>query len=235
MQKILYGMTLVLISSWGMPTLAQKNLSADEFEKKLSVVPNAQVLDVRTPEEYAEGHLKNARNLNVQGENFEKDIAALDKTKPVLVYCLSGGRSSQAMNILLKQGFKEVYNMEGGYMKWSLNGKPTEGAAAPKADEMSSHQLEELIKSNSLVLIDYNAKWCGPCKKLLPIVEKVKAEYASRLTVVAIDVDKNKILTKQKGVGALPALVLYKNGRVVWQQVGMTDEATIKKEIRKHI
>ncbi len=227
-------MTFLLAIACGQLAWAQKNLSADAFDKKLQATPDAQVLDVRTPEEFSEGRLTNANNIDIQNAQFEQNLQKLDKNKPVFVYCLSGGRSSNASDMLAKQGFKEVYNMEGGYMKWSLGGKPTEGVAPAKADEISGVQFDKALKDNPLVLVDYNAKWCGPCKKLLPIVEKLKTEYASSLTVMTIDVDKNKGLVKQKGVDALPALVLYKNGQPVWQKTGLTDEATIKSQIEKN-
>ncbi len=235
MQKSRSGIVVAMALCWSATTWAQKNLSVEEFDKKLNATNQAQVLDVRTASEYSEGHLKNSANVDIQNAQFEKDIQKLDKDKPVFVYCLSGGRSSKAMSVLLKQGFKEVYNLDGGYMKWSLADKPTAGAATDKSDEISADQFDKALKDNALVLIDYNAKWCGPCKKLLPIVEKLKLTYASQLSVLMIDVDKNKGLIKQKGVDALPALALYKNGQLVWQQTGLVDEATLKAQIEKRL
>src|SRR5688572_17949871 len=68
-------------------------LNANEFETKLNTTPNAQLVDVRTPEEYNEGHLKGSININYQGNSFAEEVAKLDKTKPTFVYCRSGGRS----------------------------------------------------------------------------------------------------------------------------------------------
>src|SRR5690606_27394894 len=93
-------------------------LDVNEYEEKLASLKNVQLVDVRTAEEYAEGHLKNAVNINIGSSNFEEHIAILDKNKPVMVYCLSGGRSGNAANKLEKMGFTQVYNMKGGIMKW---------------------------------------------------------------------------------------------------------------------
>jgi thioredoxin 1 len=225
---------LVIVLGWSSMALAQKTLSIDEYARKLSGTLQVQVVDVRTPEEFSEGHLKNASNMDVLNAQFEKNIQTLDKEKPVFVYCLSGGRSSKAMDVLVRRGFKEVYNLDGGYMKWSLAGKPTAGVISANTDEIGIAQFEKTLENNALVLVDYNAKWCGPCKKLLPIVEKLKNDYASVLIVLTIDVDKNKILTKKQGVDALPSLALYKNGQMVWQQIGFTDEASLKAQIEKN-
>ncbi len=209
-------------------THAQKTVAVSEFDKKLTATPNAQLLDVRTPEEFAGGHLKNAKNSNIQSGQLKKDIQTLDKTKPVFVYCMSGGRSSQATEMLAKQGFKEVYNLDGGYMKWSLADKPVAGAPLVTTGEFSVSQLDKILKDNALVLIDFNAKWCGPCKKLLPVVEKLGAEYGAKLKLLKLDVDKNKSLVKARSVDALPNLMLFNKGKLVWQYVGMTDEKTIR-------
>ena len=233
MKKLLT--TMAMLSVFAPVAFAQKNLKSDDFGRQLATAPQAQVLDVRTPEEFAEGHLKDAKNLNFNDPAFAQNIQSLDKSKPVFVYCLAGGRSTKAAEMLAAQGFKEVYNMEDGYMKWSLTGKPTVGVPPAKADEVSAAQYGNLVKNHPLVLVDFNAKWCGPCKKLLPIVEKLEAEYASKLTVAKIDVDKSKGLVKEKKVDALPMLMLYKNGKLVWQQVGSVDEKTLRKTIDAHL
>jgi thioredoxin 1 len=101
-------------------------LNVDEFEKKLNATPNAQLVDVRTPEEYDKGHLKGSLNINYQGESFSDEVAKLDKNKPTFVYCHSGGRSSEASKYMSNQGFKEVYDMENGMSAWAHYNKPVE-------------------------------------------------------------------------------------------------------------
>ena len=93
-------------------------LSATEFADKVKELPIAPILDVRTPEEFEKGHLANALNYDWNGNEFDKQIAPLDKAKPVFVYCLSGCRSSSAANKMRANGFKQVYEMDGGIMQW---------------------------------------------------------------------------------------------------------------------
>lgn len=107
-------------------TQTNTSISVEEFEKKLMQDTSVQLVDVRTPEEFKEGHLKGAVNYNVNGDDFEKQISNLDKNKPVMVYCRSGKRSSSAASVLIKNGFTEVYNMEGGITKWNEANKPVE-------------------------------------------------------------------------------------------------------------
>ena len=80
------------------------------------------VLDVRTPEEWAEGTIAEAEKMNYHDEDFASQIEKLDKTKPVLVYCKRGGRSASAAEILRDNGFTKVYNLDGGITAWTEEG-----------------------------------------------------------------------------------------------------------------
>lgn len=80
------------------------------------------VLDVRTPEEWAEGTIPNAEKMNYHDDDFATQIERLDKTKPVFVYCKRGGRSASAAEILKENGFTKVYNLDGGITAWTEEG-----------------------------------------------------------------------------------------------------------------
>ena len=94
------------------------NLSATEFAQKIKELPSAPIIDVRTHEEFSKAHLNYTTNVDWNGNDFEKQISKRDKSKPVLVYCLSGGRSSAAAAQMRSEGFKQVYELAGGIMKW---------------------------------------------------------------------------------------------------------------------
>ena len=93
-------------------------LAPAEFSKKLSEMPSPMIIDVRTPGEFSAGHLINANNINWNGNDFETQIARIDKSKPVFVYCQAGGRSASAAKKMRSEGFKEVYELSGGFSKW---------------------------------------------------------------------------------------------------------------------
>ena len=94
-----------------------KNVSRDEF--KLLIQKGGLLIDVRTPEEVADGSIDGNTNINVNSPSFKSEIEKLNKNIPVLIYCKSGGRSGKAMEIMKEMGFKEVYNLNGGYSNWS--------------------------------------------------------------------------------------------------------------------
>jgi len=87
--------------------------------------PNFVIIDVRTPEEYARGHIEKAINLDYYSETFAGELDKLDKDKTYLIYCRSANRSGKALDMMAELGFAEVYNMLGGMVQWERTGLPT--------------------------------------------------------------------------------------------------------------
>jgi len=86
--------------------------------------PDFVIIDVRTPEEFAEGHIENAVNLDYYSETFRDELNKLDKNKTYLIYCRSGRRSSNALSVMEELGFREAYNVLGGIIEWKAEGLP---------------------------------------------------------------------------------------------------------------
>lgn len=212
-------------------------LDAKTFNKMIEEEDEVQLIDVRTPEEYQSGYIVNSKNINIYDSNFENEISKLDKEKPVLVYCRSGGRSSTASDKLKDLGYKFVYDLEGGITSWNDNNfeVTTTNSDENTSKGLSLKNYNDIISNpNKLVLVDFNAEWCGPCKKLSPILEKLAKKYDSKIELVKIDVDNNPLIAKELKVQGLPTLKLYKNGVEVWENLGLTDEITIMSVLNKH-
>ena len=96
------------------------NLTQEDWAEELKKDENAYILDVRTPEEFDEGYIPNATNIDIYlGQDFLNELEKLDKTKNYYVYCRSGNRSGQACAIMNSIGIERAYNLEGGYMNWN--------------------------------------------------------------------------------------------------------------------
>ena len=102
-----------------------KTVGVEEFDK-LRAEGHNPVLDVRTPAEFAKGHMPSALNMDVNGPDFEKKVAALDKSKTYLVNCASGVRSAKACGKMSHLDFRNLYNLQGGFRAWEKAGKPVE-------------------------------------------------------------------------------------------------------------
>jgi rhodanese-related sulfurtransferase len=97
----------------------QERVSKETFKSFLSENKgNVQLIDVRTPDEYAAGTIEGAKNMDFYGENFQADLESLDKEQPVMIFCKSGGRSGQTLEMMKEMGFSTVLELEGGYSGW---------------------------------------------------------------------------------------------------------------------
>jgi rhodanese-related sulfurtransferase len=99
------------------------NLNVSEFSQKITE-PGVIVLDVRTPEEFASGHIEGALNIDFNSGNFANEITRLNPSETYAVYCRSGSRSGQATSIMHKAGFHDVSNLNGGVIDWTNDGLP---------------------------------------------------------------------------------------------------------------
>ncbi|GAB2622221.1 thioredoxin domain-containing protein [Emticicia sediminis] len=211
-------------------------LSINDFETKLRENSGvAQLVDVRTPEEFMRGHLKHAINLNFNDDNFEDIVKnKLDKTRPVFVYCFSGRRSTDAAAFLRDLGYKEVYDMAGGFAKWTSSSKPyaSDNTTTQPIAAFTLENLDRVVKSNNLVLIDFYADWCGPCKKMNPILNRI-ADQNKHVKLLKIDAEKSDNIASVFKVEEIPTYVIIKNGRQVWRGVGEMDEAELQEVLAK--
>jgi rhodanese-related sulfurtransferase len=105
---------------------APATLVSAQKAAELAADPGITVIDVRTPEEFAEGHLAGATMIDFQSPTFADDVAELDRAGRYLVYCRSGNRSGQAVEVMRQLGFGELYDMDGGIVAWTAAGLPLE-------------------------------------------------------------------------------------------------------------
>ncbi|MFT4601581.1 MAG: rhodanese-related sulfurtransferase [Arenicella sp.] len=117
----------VSLAQSDMPNLEQqdsekqiaKRVSKEVFKAKLKTIKNVQLIDVRTPNEFNEGTIEGAKNIDYNSKSFKTQIGQLDKSKATFIFCHSGGRSSQALRQFKALGFEYVLELEGGYSKYN--------------------------------------------------------------------------------------------------------------------
>ena len=188
MKNLLRLCKTVLFSSLLFSCTAQTktSLTADEFEKEITTKENIQILDVRTPGEFFSGHIKNALHADWNDKKeFDRRIIFVDKSKPVYVYCLAGGRSAAAAAKMRKMGYENVFELTGGTNAWRAAKKTLEGASTEK--QMTIEELNTSINASKTVLVDFGASWCPPCIQMEPVLKSTTEKNKGKFTLVKVD------------------------------------------------
>ena len=89
-----------------------------------------------------------------------------------------------------------------------------------KASYVQQEEFDQIINNNSLVIVDYTATWCGPCRAIAPIIDRLAAEYQGNATVIKVDIDNNPDNAKKYGVRSIPMIAFFKEGELVETMVG---------------
>jgi thioredoxin len=204
-------------------------LTASAFQNMLVQTDSVQLLDVRTSEEFNSGYIKNAlwADWNNDAE-FARRTAFLDKTKPVMVYCLSGGRSAAAAAQLRAAGYR-VTELKGGINAWRAMQKPLESQT--QEPQLTVEKFNNMV-TKGIVLVDFGAKWCPPCKLMEPVLDSLQSEMPNHFTLLKVDGGRDTELMKAWQVSALPVFIIFKNGQPIWRKEGIVDAATLKTQLQ---
>ncbi len=209
-------------------------LNAKEFSDKITATPEAIVLDVRTAKEFSQGHIQNATNISWNDPTFDGKINNIPKNAPIFIYCLSGSRSMSAANFMRGNGYDQIYELMGGIMKWSSANLPlTTEEGETKSVGMSLSDFKNLTRGDKIVLVDFYADWCLPCKKMEPFLNEIANENNETVTLLRINADEQSELCKTLKIDALPYLQIYKNEALLWEKIGFINKIGIENEINK--
>lgn len=91
--------------------------------------------------------------------------------------------------------------------------------------------FKEIINSETPVLLDFHATWCGPCHAFSPILDQLKQEMGDQVRVLKIDVDKNPAICQKLGVQSMPTVILYQKGEIKWRAAGVQSLTVLKQQI----
>ena len=106
-------------------------------------------------------------------------------------------------------------------------------AAANIVTLNSGNFSDEVLKSSAPVLVDFWAEWCGPCKMIAPVLDELAGEYEGRIKIGKVNIDEDQALATQYGVRAIPTLLIFKDGKVAEQLVGMRSKRDLKASLDK--
>ncbi len=104
-----------------------------------------------------------------------------------------------------------------------------------EAAYINQEEFDQIIGSNDLVVVDYTAPWCGPCKVVAPLIDRLSEEYDGKAAVVKIDIDKNPDNPKKYGIRSIPAVLIFNKGQVVETIVGKTSYEVFSNKLEEQL
>jgi rhodanese-related sulfurtransferase len=234
--KRIYFLTVLFIYGLANVVGAQDEaIGIKDFVAILDKAESPQILDARSPDEYALNHIKGAINVNMSDKaGLEKTVAALNPDNPAFTYSINSGRSAVLADKLRASGFKQVYVLPGGLANWVGSGYPLE-TFGEKGLALTNEQFNQLTRSNDMVLIDYGSKFCGGCRRLIPVLDSLENTFSETVKIVRIEMYDNPELIKEQKIQSLPTLVLFKKGESVWSHKGFVTSDILSQVIREQL
>jgi len=192
----------------------------DSFAARISRQSAPQIIDLRTQKEFELNHVTGAVNIDLQGANDLAGLEKLDKTRPVFLYAIQHNRPDIVARQLRVKGYKEVYELRTGIAGWIAGGYPYYSTVG---SELTPAAYKKIINSGRLVLVDIGTRYCGLCAKVKEWVDSLKSRNDPGYTVVELELYKNtQLVADLKEIRAVPAVILYKDGKVIWKREGLT-------------
>jgi thioredoxin 1 len=232
-KMFILAVSAAMFSSVSAQTADFKQVNPAQFEQLIKK-PGGVLLDVRTQNEFKNGHIANSGQINYYALDFRKRLLMLPKDEPIYLYCNTGWRSEKAARILVENGYKNVFNLELGIMDWELQNLPVAVAPDAKPDTENKMEYEELVRfidSGKPVFVDFYAPWCGPCRTMMPMIDELKTKYQGKINIVKVNVDASKKLVKEMKIQGVPFLALYNNGKPVYTKNGLTSRDELEKAL----
>lgn len=195
---------------------------------------NAQIIDLRPQAEFDSGHIVNAASFVPNSPELDAYIDLLYKDVPV---CLLGGNqddNSKLIEKLKSKGFKNINELDGGMSAW-INAKlPIQKTLPKKIYPNDTIKFDDAINGGKLVMVDFNATWCKPCKMMQPSIDRVHDDRSSEVIVYSIDVDEFPQYNEKYQIKSIPLVLLFKNGKLLHRSEGLLEESKINELIDKN-
>lgn len=211
------------------------NVSANQFQDLISKGDGI-ILDVRTKGETNRGHLIGASFIDFYDADFEMKINLMQKDNPIYIYCQSGSRSYKAAQIMARNGFKSIYNLNGGIRNWNDEGMEMTKSvriAEDESPELSLAEFNKMLDTDQVILVEFQTKWCAPCKKMAPVIADLQEEFKNKAVIIQIDADKNRALSKHFQLSGVPQFIVFEDKKETWRHTGIIDDQSLRERITK--
>lgn len=230
-QLVFLGLVASAFGTWLLWPGAEE-LDARAFADKLATTENALLIDVRTSEEFAAGHIPGALNISYNSPAFRWRIDELDTSSPVFLYCAAGSRSLKAGEYATSKNFASVVLLSGGFTAWQkekLQQTPPE--LVPPA-ELTEATYSRFLDLEHLVIVYFYLPWDKNCRKTGAVLDELAIAYKGKIHVLRIDIDTYKYLATEMGMEAVPVFRFYENGNLTGTLEGPATAAAIEERFK---
>ena len=201
-------------------------IEAEAFHS-LMVNEKPQLLDCRSSVAYDQGHIPGAVNIDVNGKTNQSIIDALYKDVTVYYYG-EEAVCDQLKQILLRNGVKQVVQIAGGYDKWLSAKYDVASTPVVKLYPNDTIPFAKAIMGDKLVLVDFNATWCKPCRMMQPSIDKIREQRPDDVIVYSIDIDKEPSYNAQYQISNIPLVLMFKKGKQLHRSEGFLEESVLQ-------
>lgn len=228
--KFLGILSLILIVACQQAAEKVKLLKPEAFKEAISK-SNAQLIDVRSKDQHNSAYISNSILFDSTEMTLDKLENQLYAKLPVLIYSDEDSKAIILAKHLKNKGFLDVNVLEGGIQSWQKSNFNVETVKIYPNDTIP---FEKAMMGDKLVMVDFNAVWCGPCKLLEPAIHKVR-ERTEDVIVYGIDIDENPDLARSyNATSIIPLLVFIKNGKELDRMVGLRPVSEIEAMVDKY-
>lgn len=192
------------------------------FKEQFKLTQNPILVDLRATELFNKGRIAKSISIPFENQDFEKAIAYISKETPVYLYCQNGEISQNAAVFMKDLAYKNVIVLRGGFENWVKVPLPYVGGGS-KSEILAYYSLadiDNLAKKYPLLLLDFYATWCKPCKLQDPILKELNKNHPE-LKIIKLDADKNQTLAAHFEIEEIPTLILFKKSKQFWRKSGL--------------
>lgn len=181
------------------------------------------LIDVRSSEEFSKGTIGSAINIPLNDPHFLDKMQQVhrDAKDSIVLFCLAGSRSAKATELLKANQINDFLEYRGGYMEWEQK------STTELSSKMTLEDYQLVLNTHDVVLVDFYATWCLPCKKIGPSIDEIEREYVGKITVLKLDIDQYKGLAKELGIISVPHVTLHQKGNILFTAKEVFEKSTL--------
>lgn len=227
---LIFSLFLTHVSS-----LSAQSLNAEAFNQGIKSKDNTQIVDIRTYEKFARGHIKYAVNIDFEEDNFENLVTKYYSINtPLYIYAGSDFASNNARVFLNDLGYKNIFTLKGGFSEWVMDSKPyvSELENFEPIAAFTPENFKRALAINPRLFVFLQTPSCGYCKQMKPYMAQQAKNAGYKL--LEIDIEENENMSYFFDAHETPTMLIYNYRKQVWKNKGMLKEQELQQVLNRY-